>query len=147
MNLSDASQFGDFDHVLRRLQKRTLSSYPVSSQNLPCSVFNPYFDSPKSQCTLDAPFVMSYSCAPSKEFDVNEGPVIIDPLAPRLLSFDLSPTSSASSEFESISSHTSWLPSPFGAFVATRSRVVRVCVGPECPSLAADFDPPRWLVL
>jgi hypothetical protein len=127
MNLLDASKSSDFGHVLGRLQKCTLPSHLVSSQNLPCSVFNPYSGFSKSLCTLDAPFAMSYPRSPSKEPDVSDGPAIIDTFAPRLLSFDLSPTSSASSEFDSISSHTSFPPSSFDAFVATRSRVVRVC--------------------
>jgi hypothetical protein len=125
MNLS---KFNDFDHVLGRLQRLTLSSLSVSSLTSPSSL-NHCSDSPKSRSSLDAPFAMSYS---SKDPDEDDGPTIIDTFAPRPLMFDLSPTSSASSDFDSISSHTSFPRSSFDAFVATRSRVVRVCGAPEC---------------
>jgi hypothetical protein len=123
MNLFDASKFSDFDHVLGHFQKLTLPSQSVSSLTS-SSALNHCSDSSKSHCTLDSPFSMSYAC---KEHDEDDGPTIVDTFAPRPLVFDLSPTSSASSDFDSLSSYTSFPRSSFHAFVATRSRVVRVC--------------------
>ena len=130
MNVLDASKFNDFDHVLGRLQKLTLPSPSVTPLTSP-SALNLFPDSPKSHCALGAPFSMSYTC---KEPDEDDGPTIIDAFSPRPFVFDLSPTSSASSDFDSLSSHTSFPRHPFDAFFATRSRVVRVCGVPKCPA-------------
>ncbi|KAF8235051.1 hypothetical protein L208DRAFT_1258620 [Tricholoma matsutake] len=125
MNILDASKFTDFD--LGRLQNLTLPSHSMSSLTSPSALHicsNPL----KSHCFLGAPFAMSYTC---KEDD---SPTIIDTFAPRPLTFDLSPTSSASSDLDSLSSHSSFPRSSFDAFVATRSRVVRLYnlpAGPE----------------
>lgn len=125
MNILDASKFTDFD--LGRLQNLTLPSHSMSSLTSPSALHicsNPL----KSHCFLGAPFAMSYTC---KEDD---SPTIIDTFAPRPLTFDLSPTSSASSDLDSLSSHSSFPRSSFDAFVATRSRVVRVCGVLDRPS-------------
>jgi len=103
----------DFSHSFARLQELALPSSLT-----PCS------DSPSSRCTLGAPFDIS---------NPDERSTFIDAFP---LAFDLSPTSSASSDFDSLSSYTSFPRSLSDAFAATRSRVVRVC-GTETPSLTA----------
>lgn len=130
MHFLDASNFNDFDHVLGRLQGLTIPSCAMSSLTPP-SPLNLCSDFSKSYCTLDAPFIMSHAC---KQPGDDDGPTIIDTFAPRPLSFDLSPTSSVGSDFESLSSHSSLPHSSFDAFVATRSRVVRVCDIPAYPA-------------
>lgn len=127
MNIPDPTlKYNTFDDVLSRLQKLTLPSHSPSSLTLSSSsALRNSSDSPKVRCTLGAPFSMTYPY-PSKDFDEDDIPTIIDTFAPRPLAFDLSPTSSASSDFDSPSSHTSLPRSSFESFVATRSRVVRV---------------------
>lgn len=117
----------EFDKVLNRLQKLALPSHSCSSLTSPStSVLSPSSDSPKARYTLGAPFSMSHP-HPFKQPDEDDVPTIIDTFAPRPLAYDLSPISSASSDFDSLSSHSSFPRAPFNAFVATRSRVVRVC--------------------
>ena len=128
MNILDAST--DFEHVLGRLHKLTLPSPSLTSPTSP-SVLNIFSRPPKSRCTLNSPFSVSYTY---KEPDEDDVPTIIDAFSPRPLVFDLSPTSSASSDLDSLSSQTSFPRSSFDAFVATRSRVVRVCGLAECPA-------------
>lgn len=130
MNIPDpASNSNNFDHVLTRLQKLALSPSSLISASRARS------DSPQDHCSLGPPFAMSYSC-PSKEVD--DVPTIIDTFSPRPFVYDLSPTSSASSDYDSPSSHTSFPRASFEAFVATRSRVVRVC-GAYTPAIV-DAD-------
>ncbi|RDB23512.1 hypothetical protein Hypma_009234 [Hypsizygus marmoreus] len=129
-----------FDHTLARLQTLSLSS-PHSDLSLTSmSASRSSSDSPQSQCALSAPFSMSYR-RPSKDLD--GVPTIIDTFAPRPLGYDLSPTSSASSDFDSHSSHISFPRSSYEAFVATRSRVVRLYNLPRLPEafLSAVFLP------
>jgi hypothetical protein len=117
----------NFDNVHSRLQKLTLPSHSHSSlTSSSTSVLSPSSGSPKARYTLGAPFSMSYPY-PSKQFGDEDVPTIIDTFAPRPLAYDLSPTSSASSDFGSLSSHSSFPRASLEAFVATRSRVVRVC--------------------
>lgn len=79
-------------------------------------------------CTLEAPFSMSYNYSSKKLVDDREMPTIIDSFVPRPLALDLSPISSASSDFGSVASSNSLslARSSVDAFVTTRSRVVRV---------------------
>jgi hypothetical protein len=126
---------------LGRLHKPTLPSPSLTSPTSP-SMLNLFSQSPKSRCTLSSPFSMSYTC---KEPDEDDGPTIIDAFLPRPLVFDLSPASSASSDFDSLSSRTSFPRSPFDDFVASRSRVVRVCGVAECPVFPLTSIPPDQL--
>ncbi|KAF9460473.1 hypothetical protein BDZ94DRAFT_1265986 [Collybia nuda] len=126
----------EFDNVLSRLQKLSLPSHSTPSLTSPSSsVFSPSSDSPKARNTLGAPFSMS-CLYPSNQAEDDDVPTIIDTFAPRPLPYDLSPTSSASSDFDSVSSHSSFPRPSFDAFVATRSRVVRLY---NLPALAEPF--------
>lgn len=108
-----------FDEVIHRLQKLSIPSRPHSPSQLPPSIT---FDPPPhmgGQYSQEAPYAY-----PWPEYTKNsqeEYPAVIDSFAPRRTSFDLSPTSSASSDLDPSMSRTS-----FDAFFATRSRVIRV---------------------
>jgi hypothetical protein len=140
----------NFEEILSRLQKLTLTLPSQSTPSLtspsfprqPLSATMSYHDlSPPcspSGFTLDAPFSMSY---PHPKWVDDDLPAVIDTFAPRALS-DLSPTSSTSSEYDSVSSHHTSLAKPsFEAFVATRSRVVRVSDSPMCSFTYSNVIP------
>ncbi|KAF5376037.1 hypothetical protein D9615_007760 [Tricholomella constricta] len=97
---------------------------------------------PKDGCTLGAPFSMSYSHQ-SKETD--DGHTVIDTFSPKPLMYDLSPTSSASSDVDSPLRTSP--RSSFEAFLATRSRVVRLYNLPRLADayLSAVFLPQSTL--
>lgn len=132
------SKSPNFDHVLGRLQKLSFNTPSHFSLSSPTSAPSPDVMShanaspPPSppnftRRTLGAPFSLQPSY---NEFD-DDLPTIIDTFSPKPQppAFDLSPTSSTSSDFDSISSrqpNSEFEHSLFDAFVATRSRVVRV---------------------
>lgn len=82
-----------------------------------------YSPSAAVDCTLDAAFSLSY-----KRDDYDAPPGLFDTfeLSSSPNSCDLSPISSASSDYDSIASTKNTSRSSFDAFVTTRSRVVRV---------------------
>ena len=106
-----------FDDVIHRLQKLSIPSRPQS----------PFQRSPSMSCTntggqymLDSPFAYSW---PECRKEAQDGlPTVIDS------SFDLSPTSSASSDLDL--SVPYYAMSGRDAFFATQSRVIRVSTVP-----------------
>jgi hypothetical protein len=111
-----------FDDVLvHRLRELSIPSRPQSpSQASPSISLRP--SSPNtggSGCFLESPF--TYSWPEYRKESQNEYPLIIDSFAPHRPSFDLSPTSSASSDLDQSTPRSS-----LDVFFATQSRVIRV---------------------
>jgi hypothetical protein len=107
-----------------------LPSRPHSpSQSSPSISFHPsspsIYNTP-DQCILESPF--TYPWPGYQKESLDELPTIIDTFAPRRPSFDLSPTSSASSDMDLSMPYYSM--SPIDAFFASQSRVVRVSFYP-----------------
>ncbi|GLB44115.1 putative zinc finger domain containing protein [Lyophyllum shimeji] len=123
MNILDnPSKSHDFDHFQSQFQSFTISSHSPTPLTIDSSATSYAPGSTNDRCTLGAPFSMSYNHQP-KEMD--DGPTIIDTFSPKPLVYELSPTSSDSSDLDS--HHSSSSPrSSFEAFVTTRSRVVRL---------------------
>ncbi|KAF8621477.1 hypothetical protein AX15_007768 [Amanita polypyramis BW_CC] len=115
------------DDLLSRLQDMNIShlqsAFPHLAIDSPAVALS---DGPNTHA-LDGPFAMPMSFHyPSKRSD-KDLPNVIDTFAPKPLAPDLSPPSSTSSERSSISpSCSSDQKSVLDAFVATRSRVVRL---------------------
>jgi hypothetical protein len=132
------SKSNDFDHFHSQFQSLTISSHSPTSLTSNSLVSQSSTDSRNSGCTLGAPFSMSYNYQPK---EVDDGPTIIDTFSPKPLVYELSPTSSASSDLDS---HHSSPRSSFETFIATRSRVVRVCgvflLGSSSPLTPVVFD-------
>ncbi|KIM77391.1 hypothetical protein PILCRDRAFT_825351 [Piloderma croceum F 1598] len=122
------------DDVVHRLQSLAIPSRPQSpSQSSPSISLHP-----SSPSVFESPFTYSWSAYRKESQD--DLPTIIDTFAPRRPSFDLSPTSSASSDLDSSMPYCSGR-SPFDAFFATQSRVVRLSnlPPPACSFLSAVF--------
>lgn len=118
-----------FDNVVHRLQKLSLPSRPRSPPRPSPSITlhpPPNTNTPSNgHCALESPF--AYSWPEYLKEPQNEPPTIIDSFSPRPL-FDLSPTSSASSDLDLSASHHSSISrrSSFDSFMTTHSRVIRV---------------------
>ncbi|KAF8627595.1 hypothetical protein AX17_006167 [Amanita inopinata Kibby_2008] len=131
----------NMDDILSRIHDMNLSHlHPTLAHLSPANgtLATAYADDSKTRCTLDASFAISMPPRyPSKELDHDDFPTIIDTFAPKPFPSDLSPASSSSSEHGSVSStQTSHSKSSCGAFVATRSRVVRLY---NLPLMAESF--------
>lgn len=125
----------DYEHTLSRLQRLALPSHLESSLTSP-ALFSatPCSGLSSHKVRYSPPFSHSYF-KPNDAYEDN-AQIIIDTFAPRPVPLDFSPTSSASSDLDSTSSHSSASKSSFEAFFATRSRVVRLY---NLPALAASF--------
>lgn len=120
----------NFDEVIHRMQQLSIpSSLQSSPQPSPSISFHPP-SNPKTPMgggyTLESPF--SYPWPEYVKDSQDESATIIDSFAPRPLSFDLSPTSSASSDPDRPMSSISSMSrrSSIDSFTTTQSRVVRV---------------------
>ncbi|TFK69817.1 hypothetical protein BDN72DRAFT_897006 [Pluteus cervinus] len=135
-----------FEHVLSRLQRLTIPSSQspaalvshVDTTHLQKAAFALAPDTTRNSthvdCTLGASFSMVFP-SPSKPYE-QDLPTLIDTFAPKPLASDLSPTSTSSSDLDSVSSQPSNPRLSFEAFLATRSRVVRLY---NLPSMAEAF--------
>ncbi|PFH49995.1 hypothetical protein AMATHDRAFT_62011 [Amanita thiersii Skay4041] len=148
MSPADFRSSPNMDDILSRIQDLHFTSHlqTALSQYSSNATSMGYSDESKNNCALDAPFAMSYRRSP-KEFDHDDFPIIIDTFAPKPLASDFSPASSSSRERGSVSPpHAPAAPkSPSDAFVATRSRVVRLYNLPVMAEsfLSAVFLPPN----
>lgn len=111
-----------FDDIVHRLGKLSIPSRPHSpSQQSPSSIsIHPAAISNSNTLFSGQPFALDspFSYSRSEYLKEQDLPAVIDSFTPRL-SFDLSPTSSTSSDLNpSVSS--------IDSFFATRSRVIRV---------------------
>ena len=114
------------DDVVHRLQGLSIPSCPPSpSLSISLHPSSPSIYNASGQCVFESPF--TYSWPGYRKESQDDLPTIIDTFAPRRPSFDLSPTSSASSDLDSSMPYYSGR-SPFDAFFATQSRVLRVSV-------------------
>jgi hypothetical protein len=129
MSLYPSAKGPSVDDVVHRLQGLSIPSRPQSpSQSSPSISFHPsspsIYNTP-GQGIFESSF--TYSWPGYRKESQDDLPTIIDTFAPRRPSFDLSPTSSASSDLDSSMPYYSGR-SVFDAFFATQSRVVRVSV-------------------
>jgi len=115
----------NYEHTLLCLQRLALPSHLESSPTSP-ALFSATLCSGLSSHKVRYSPPSSHSYFKPNNSYADNTLIIIDTFAPWPLPLDLSPTFSASSDLDSTSSHSPTSKSSFGAFFATRSRVVRV---------------------
>lgn len=136
LELPSSLHSSNYEHTLSRLQRLAFPSHLESSLTSP-ALFSatPCSGLSSHKVRYSPPF--SHSYVKTNDAYEDNAPIIIDTFAPRPVPLDLSPTSSASSDLDSTSSHSTASKSSFEAFfcypLSCRSTVQFTCVGSVLP--------------